>query len=235
MTRRSPFPSPAPTFLPLLAFLLLPPAALAEAERHSYACDNGSRLDISFDTADGRPQAVLHFADGDIALPQVPAASGALYRSAAVRLHTRGDEALFEDDKGNLRRCSRGDAPTPVSAAKPAAAGAFIDIAGSVDYRQRIALPPDAVLIVRIENTAPGAVVRTLAEQRIELAGRQVPIPFKTTIDRDLIGPKARVAVTARLEQRGRLRFASDRAYPALPDGQPVELVLKQVGRAAAR
>lgn len=237
MTRRFPFPGStlarSIALLALLPCLLFPLAARAEAER--YACDNGSHLDISFDVADGRPQAVLHFADGSVALPQVPAASGAMYRNAAVRLHTRGDEALFEDDQGNLRRCSRAEAPAPAATPGAAAASAFLDIAGRVDYRPRLALPPDAVLIVRVENTAPGAPVRRLAEQRIELAGQPVPIPFKTTIDRDLIGNKAQVAVLARIEQRGRLRFASDRAYPALPDGQPIDLVLKPVGRAAAR
>jgi len=219
--------------LPLL-LLSLPLTALADNERQPYACDNGSRVDISFSaTSDGRPQATLHFADEAITLPQVPAASGALYRNDTLRLHTKDDEALFEDGKGNARRCLRGATPpaSPV-AVQPAAPSSFIDIAGQVSYRLRLALPPDAVLIIRIQDTArAGAPARVLAEQRIQLAGQQVPIAFQTTIDRDLIGKKARVTVAARIEHKGKLLFINDKSYPALANGQPlpVDIQLKQV------
>lgn len=219
--------------LPLL-LLSLPLTALADSERQPYACDNGSRVEISFSAAsDGRPQATLHFADEAITLPQVPAASGALYRNDTLRLHTKDDEALFEDGKGNARRCLRGATPpaSPV-AAQPAAASSFIDIAGQVSYRVRMALPPEAVLIIRIQDTArAGAPARVLAEQRIQLAGQQVPIAFQTTIDRDLIGKKARVTVAARIENKGKLLFINDKSYPALANGQPLplDIQLKQV------
>jgi len=224
----------------LLALLLLPLTVLADGERQSYACDNGSRIDISFSAnSDGRPQATLHFADEAITLPQVPSASGTLYRNQTLRLQTRDDRALFEDDKGNRRDCQRGNTP-PASAASPApaAASSFIDIGGSVSYLQRIALPPDAVLTVRIQDSSRAdAPARTLAEQRIELAGQQVPINFQTTIDRDLIGKRARITVSARIESRGKLLFINDRSYPALTQGQPnhIEMRLKQVTRGPIR
>lgn len=217
-----------------LPLLLLPLSALADSERQPYACDNGSRIEISFSAAsDGRPQATLHFADEAITLPQVPAASGALYRNDTLRLHTKDDEALFEDGKGNARRCLRGATPpaNPV-AAQPAAASSFIDLAGQVSYRVRLALPADAVLIIRIQDTArAGAPARVLAEQRIQLAGQQVPIAFQTTIDRDLVGKKARVTVAARIEHKGKLLFINDKSYPALANGQPLplDIQLKQV------
>ena len=67
----------------LLSLLFALPAQAAE--RQPYTCDNGSRLDISFaEDAEGRPQATLHFADEAMILPQVPAASGALYRKGRV-------------------------------------------------------------------------------------------------------------------------------------------------------
>lgn len=221
----------------LLSLLFALPAQAAE--RQPYACDNGSRLDISFaEDAEGRPQATLHFADEAMILPQVPAASGALYRKGDIRLHTRGDEAFFEDGKNNQRRCTRGNLPPAVAAvaavAQPATSS-FIEIGGTVSYLARIALPPDAILIIRVLDTArAGAPARVLVEQRYELDGAQVPIPFSATIDRDLIGKKARLSVNARIEQQGKLRFISDRAYPPLKDGQPVpvDIVLKPAGRA---
>ena len=208
----------------------------AAAERQPYTCDNGSRLDISFtEDAEGRPQATLHFADEAMILPQVPAASGALYRKGDIRLHTRGDEAFFEDGKNNQRRCTRGNLPPAVAAVAQPATSSFIEIGGTVSYLARIALPPDAILIIRVLDTArAGAPARVLVEQRYELNGAQVPIPFSATIDRDLIGKRARVTATARIEHRGRLLFINDRVIPAMgADGRPlpVELILKPVSR----
>ncbi|AXS80407.1 YbaY family lipoprotein [Dechloromonas sp. HYN0024] len=207
---------------PLLA-LLIPLCAFATNERIAYTCDNGSHIDISFSTdpAD-RPQATLHFADAVVVLPQVPAASGALYRNGDIRLHTRGDEAIFEDGKNNLRRCSRGQAaPTPPQSATPTTTppvtSSFVDITGQVTYLARIALPPDAILSVRIQ-----AGRRTLVEQRYELNGAQVPIPFSATVDRDLIGKKAMTTVSARIEVGGQPLFVSPKPVPALQNGRPV-------------
>jgi len=222
----------------LLLPLLLLPLVTSAADRQPYTCDNGSRVELSFGaTADGRPQATLHFADGDLVLPQVPAASGALYRADDIRLHTKDDEAIFEDAKGNVRRCLKGTTPPP-GANPPPAASSFLDITGSVAYRQRIAVPPDAILIVRIQDVArAGAPARQLAEQRIELGGRQVPIPFATTIDRDLIGKKSRITVSARIEHKGKLLFITDKHYPVAIDGQPphIDLQMKQVAGAPRR
>lgn len=219
----------------LPALLLLPLGVLADVERIPYTCDNGSRIDISFFAEnDGRPQARLHFADEAITLPQVPAASGALYRQEGISLHTQGQEALFTDNKGNTRQCTQGTA-TPKPA--PTATSSFIDVSGSVTYLARIALPPDAVLIIEVRDTPRNARPRILAEQRIELAGRQVPIDFSTTIDRDLLGKKARVTVTARIESGGKRRFVSDKSYPALKDEKPLPLAitLKPVSHAKNR
>jgi putative lipoprotein len=219
---------------PLLA-LFIPLCAFAGDERIVYTCDNDSRIDISF-LADisGRPQATLHFADDAVVLPQVPAASGALYRSGDIRLATKGDDAVLEDGKGNLRRCSRGSvAPVmPQAAAQPAATSSFIDIAGSVSYLARIALPANAILKIRIQSGQ-----RTLADQRYELNGAQVPIPFNATVDRDLVGKKASATVSARIEAGGKLLFASAKPAPATKNGQPipVDIVLKPVNRGTPR
>jgi len=220
--------------LPLLS-LLVPLCVLADEQRIPYACDNDSRLDISFTVdTDGRPQAQLHFADEAVTLPRVPSASGALYRRDEIRLHTRDDDAILEDGKGNQRRCTRGTTPPPgASAASPAASGSLIDIAGRVTYLARIALPPDATLTIRVDDTGRPGKPLTLAEQRYTLNGAQVPIPFTASIDRDLVGPKSRLIVVARIEAGGKLRFAGNRAYPVAPNAAaaPFELLLKPANR----
>jgi heat shock protein HslJ/uncharacterized lipoprotein YbaY len=62
-----------------------------------------------------------------------------------------------------------------------AAAGTFT-IAGELTYKPRIALPPDSRAVIELRGSAPPDVV--VAERFIELAGRQVPIPFELGVDR---------------------------------------------------
>jgi len=219
---------------PLLP-LLIPFCVFAGEQRIPYACDNGSRIDISFavDT-EGRPQASLHFADEAVTLPQVPSASGTLYRRGEIRLHTQGDDAILEDGKGNQRRCTRGTTPPAgTTTAPPSASGSFIDIAGKVTYLARIALPTDATLTIRIDDTGRPGKPLTLAEQRYALNGAQVPIPFSATVDRDLIGQKSRLIVVARIEAGRKLLFAGNKPYPTAPGGSPAafELLLKPANR----
>lgn len=218
-------------YLPLL---FIPILAIADDERIPYTCDNGSHIDISFFTDNsGRPQASLHFADETIVLPQVPSgASGALYRNGDIRLHTKGDDAIFEDGKRNMRRCARGNLPPAAPRpAPPAVASSFMEVTGHITYLTRNALPPDAILTVLIQERG-----RTLVEQRYELNGAQVPIPFSATIDRDLISQKARIAITARINAGGKLRFVSSKVYPVIKNkqAQPVNIILKPSGHAKA-
>ena len=103
-----------------LPLLLLPISALATEPAATYRCDDGSSLHVLFSpAADGRTQAMLTLGDTTLTLPQVPAASGALYRANDIRLHTKGDEAMFEDAKGKVRHCKQGDTP-PATATVPA-------------------------------------------------------------------------------------------------------------------
>lgn len=210
----------------LLPLLLFPLFAHAEGERVAYACDNGGNLSISFSMGDeNRAQATVHFADGDIVLPTVPSTAGARYRAAPVDLRIQGEEAIFEDGKGNIRRCSQ---------QRATAASSFVEIGGTVSYKTRIALPANAELVIRVLDSRRGL---TLAEQRYALSGAQVPIPFKATIDRDLVGKRARLAVAARIEQRGRSLFAGQAPQQLADDGMlpPVDILLRPVAQTAKR
>lgn len=199
--------------LPLL--FLLPLTLHASEDRHDYHCDNGSRLVISFAAdADGRPQATLHFADGDVDLPRVPSATGSRYRRDPINLQRQGDEVVLEDGHANRRHCSRNP--------PPATAG-FVDIAGSVSYRSRSALPANAELFVLVRS---GRI--TLAEQRYRLAGAPGPIPFAATVDRDLL--RAGTIVAARIEVAGQPRFSGERRY-ATGQAAPLAIELQPTAR----
>lgn len=214
--------------------------AHAGNEGITYKCDDGSAFQAEFTVGgDGRPQATVVTGIMKIVLPQVPAASGALYRADGISLHTKGEDALFDDGKAPLRRCTSGEPPTSASVAQPPAATAnFAEFTGTIAYTARSALPPDAVLVIRIQDTARAdAKALTLAEQRIELAGLQVPIPFKMLVDRDLLPSQARITIAARIQRGSKLLFINDSAYPALKDGQPqhVDMTLKPVAQPRKR
>ena len=221
--------------LPALICLAFFSLAHAEGERLTYTCDDGSRFEVAFSAdSDGRPQASLRFAGRDITLPQVVAASGASYRNGDVALHTKEEKALFSDGKSRLRSCILADSAPATT--QPSAPSAFVDIGGSVTWHATSPLPPDAVLIIRVQDTARAdAPALTLAEQRIGLAGNPLPIPFKLTIDRDLIGKNAQITVAARIERKGKLLFINDSIHRAFNDGQPRQVDIKLVPVGAAR
>jgi putative lipoprotein len=96
---------------------------------------------------------------------------------------------------------------------------------GSVAYRQRIALPPTAVVTVRIEDVskadAPAVVI---GEQVIETKGRQVPIPFAVSYEPGKIKETHRYSLLARIEDdAGRLLFINDSNVPVITGGNPTE------------
>jgi len=82
-------------------------------------------------------------------------------------------------------------------------------IRGALSYRARIALPPDSRAIVALKDVShpDGPVV---AEQRIDLHGRQVPIAFDLAVDRAKLDDAKRYAVRGAVFVGGRPVWASD-------------------------
>ena len=109
-------------------------------------------------------------------------------------------------------------------------ARSMAQVTGTVTYRERIALPPTAVVTVKLVDVsradAPAIVI---GEQVIHPAGRQVPFEFSIPYDPSQIQPQYTYAVQARIEDGGRLLFISDRMYPVLTRDAPnhVDMVLR--------
>ena len=101
--------------------------------------------------------------------------------------------------------------------AQDASAGAVV---GKVTYRQRVALPPDAVVEVQLQDTTRAdAAARTIAKATIPTAGAQVPIPFRIEYDAASIDPSHSYSVRATITVGDRLLFASATAQPVLTRG----------------
>lgn len=101
---------------------------------------------------------------------------------------------------------------------------------GEVLYRERIALPPDAVLTVQLADVsladAPAAII---AEQKIDPAG-QVPIKFELRFDPSVIQPKMSYALQARITVGDELWFITDTRHEVGPlTASPQTILVKQV------
>ncbi|MBK9153458.1 MAG: YbaY family lipoprotein [Chloracidobacterium sp.] len=106
-------------------------------------------------------------------------------------------------------------------------------VSGTVTYRQRSALPRTAVLIVKIVDVSRQDVSAiVVAEQRIETAGKQVPISFDIAYDRSRIQQRNTYAIQAEIRDSGRLLFITDTRYPVITQGNPrsVDVTVVPVG-----
>ena len=131
-------------------------------------------------------------------------------------------------------------APAPVPTGEVAAPEAEMTVQeksvfGSLTYRQRIALPQDAVAnlsVIRVEATGD----ETLAKQSFALNGRQVPIPFEITVtDEGEPGGSESLSFTATiLDNAGELLWQTEDALSFVADAARNDLgmvMLSPAGR----
>ena len=93
-----------------------------------------------------------------------------------------------------------------------------VKVTGSLIYRARIALPDRALAIAALREAVVGEDGALIAEQRIDLGGRQAPIPFELASQRDGIDPGKDYAVRGAIFVAGLPRFVSAPA-PVSLDG----------------
>ena len=93
---------------------------------------------------------------------------------------------------------------------------------GTVTYRERLALSPEASLVVELRDVSyADAAAPLIAKQTISDPG-QVPIKFKVEYNRDDIDSSNIYAISARIiEADGRLAFTNDTAYDVITRGNP--------------
>jgi putative lipoprotein len=104
--------------------------------------------------------------------------------------------------------------------AKPPPATLTVD--GLVVQRSRNALPPGTVVTVRLLDVSRAdAPSVTLAEQRIELGGRQLPVPFALMVAADRLDARMSYAVSADARHDGQLLMFSTNRHPVITHGAP--------------
>ena len=109
-------------------------------------------------------------------------------------------------------------------------------ISGTVTYRERIALPPDAIVeVVLLDVSLMDVAAKKLAEQVIQPT-HSVPIPFVLAYDPDMVDARMSYAVRATIRRGDNLLFVTDRHYGVLTRGasEQVDLVLIRSGGGSA-
>ncbi len=105
-------------------------------------------------------------------------------------------------------------------------------VKGTATYRERIAMPPDAVFEATLEDISKAdAPAEVIGQTRIERPGNP-PIRFEITYDQARIISSHRYSVRARILVGGKLFFTTDRNYPVLTGGHgnEVALLLRRAG-----
>jgi putative lipoprotein len=107
------------------------------------------------------------------------------------------------------------------------------ELTGTVDYRERVPLPPDAQLRVRLEElAAAGKPPQFIAETTIPRLGRP-PIRFRIALAPGVIDPRRAYILTARIERGEEVLFVNDPPFRVLTGGNPayVEIVVSPAAR----
>jgi putative lipoprotein len=116
---------------------------------------------------------------------------------------------------------------------RPPHGGESVTVSGTVWYRERIALPLGAVVVIRVLDTSRAdAPSTTLAETRFE-PETQMPVHFEVTVPRSAFTAPGSYAVAARIEVDGSLAWVSDTHHAVTPDGpNEAEILVRRAGPA---
>jgi putative lipoprotein len=95
---------------------------------------------------------------------------------------------------------------------------------GNIAYRQRIALPKDATVVVRLVDLSRGTGAEPVVAERAFQAQGQIPIRFQLPYDPSRVSAQNAYGLHARILVDGALWFTSDQPVPVLTRGAPSDV-----------
>ena len=112
-------------------------------------------------------------------------------------------------------------------------AAATMSVSGTVTYFQRIALPKDAVLTVKIVDVTTANRPSPVIAANTSKISHQVPIAFKLAFDPGKIDSEHRYVLDAVIKSHGRSIWHSAAANAVITNGNPMEMqvMLAPVGQ----
>lgn len=124
-------------------------------------------------------------------------------------------------------------APDPYGIATLSVAQQQPSVTGTINIRQRIALPPDAVLTVTLSDASlADAPARVLSQKAVRTEGKQAPFNFALPYNPADIQPNARILLSAAITVNGQLMFITDTVQTVINQGGThADLTLVPVSR----
>jgi putative lipoprotein len=202
-------------------------------KRFDYSCEGEQKLTVYL-----HDQTVkVRFKDSNYLMRQVPSADGGRYSDGKVVWWGVGNGGFLQEDSPDgdgkmiVKDCKLDNGVTTASNVRGNIAGSVVrSVTGAVTYLQRMGLPPTAVIQVQLLDVSlADAPSKAIAEDKITLGDRQVPVPFELKFDPSSIDPQHSYSVSAKIMVDGELRFISNQSHPVLTHGNPskVEIVVK--------
>lgn len=223
-TQKAPAPTPHPISRSPLRMAL---------PRRVYLCADGARVVILFETSAAR----LTLNDRIFNMKLVESASTTKYAAGSVVWTSSGEDGFLADntDPANPKMLAE---KCHMTSSFPVAAPAPNAITGTVSYRQHVSLPPDAVVVIHLQDVyLQDAPSPFLAEFKTTVGQRHVPIPFALKFDPGKIDPNHPYVVEASILVHEQLRFTNDTSYPVLTKGNPtnIDMILVPVEAPGAK
>lgn len=126
-------------------------------------------------------------------------------------------------------------APNPNAAGATQAAIQQPNVSGTVWIRQKVALPPDAVLTVTVSDASlADAPSKVIAQKVTRTEGKQAPFSFVLPFNPADIQPNARILLSAAITLNDKLIFITDTVQPIINQGgTKADLTLVPVAQTA--
>lgn len=115
------------------------------------------------------------------------------------------------------------DVPTATLASQVAGEQATLrqpNVSGSIYIRQKVALPPDAVLTVTLSDASMAdAPSKVISQRVVRTDGKQAPFNFILPYNPSEIQPNARILLSAAITVDGKMMFITDSVKPVINNG----------------
>ena len=210
---------------PLIAAQEMPPATSSTPRSHrmpvqrrlSYSCAEGKKVVVFLRELNAR----VIFAGKTYSMKMVESRSGKRYSDGSIVWRNDGQEGVLEDAT-NVQKPVIMAAHCKLERVPEAVATSVVS--GTVAYRERIAMPENAVLTMQLQDVSLAETpAKVIAEQKFTFAGHQVPLPFELHYDPAKMDPKHTYALSARITVNEQLMFMNTTTYRVITQGNPVK------------
>ncbi len=156
---------------------------------------------------------------GPMAATQMMCLGDRMDQESAFLSSIRGLVRVELSGESLLLRPSEGGEPVRMVPSKPA------KLTGAVAYRERMSLPKDATITVRLLDVSKADAPAAVLANQVIVPETQVPVEFSLEYESAEVEARASYAVDAAVQVGDRLLFRSTEYYPVLTHGGPTENV----------